>query len=96
MNLDWICFHSVLRLLKHPAASVAAIGFMVWHVEPILKVLEISFDSYDLLIDGQSSEWNATRSALLFAPPVPILVFIFFFGAVLSPCTGTVEKTVMI
>jgi hypothetical protein len=64
---------------------MTVIGFIVWHVEAILKLLEISFDTYDLLIDGQSSEWNAIRYDLLFAPPIPILAFISFSVFFLLP-----------
>jgi hypothetical protein len=41
-------------------------------------LLEILFDTYDLLIDEQCSEWDAIRRALLFAAPVPTLAFILF------------------
>jgi hypothetical protein len=85
MNPDWLFFHSLFILLKHPAASVTAIGFMVWHVEAILKMIEISFDIYDLLIDGQSSEWSAIRYVLLFTLQVPTLVFISFSVLFLLP-----------
>jgi hypothetical protein len=39
MNLDGIYFRLMFRLLKHPATCVTPIGFMVWHVEVILKLL---------------------------------------------------------
>jgi hypothetical protein len=43
------------------------------------------FIRYDLLIDGQSSEWNAIRCALLLAPPVLTLAFISASTLVLLP-----------
>jgi hypothetical protein len=54
MKPDWIFFHYVVILLKHPADRVTAIGFIMRHVEAILKFLENSSDTYDLLIDGQN------------------------------------------